>query len=240
MITNKKLINNIPIINGLFRFFERKMEIQRLRKMSAENIFTNIFIEKTWKDKDSLSGRGSDIEQTKHIAIEIPKLMRVFNVKSLLDIPCGDFYWMINVDLKNLKYVGADIVLDLILQNKDKYEKDNIIFRQLNIIEDNLPSVDLILCRDCLVHFSFNDIKKSLRNIFNSQSKYLLTTTFPDRSENKNIVTGRWRTLNFGIAPFNFPQPLQIINEHCEDEDGKFKDKSLGLWRISDIKKYCL
>ena len=156
---------------------------------------------------------------------------------TILDIPCGDFNWMQNVDLSGIKYIGADIVEEIIKNNKNKYEKDNISFRHMNLIEDTLPQVDLILTRDCLVHMSYDDIFKSLHNVCNSMSQYLLTTLFTDRQDNKDIITGEWRPLNLQIAPFSLPKPIRIINEKCTQKKSSYTDKSLGLWKISDIAK---
>jgi hypothetical protein len=108
-------------------------------------------------------------------------------------------------------------------------------FYKRNLIIDKLQKVDLVLCRDCLVHLSFTDIFSALNNIIDSGATYLLTTTFTSRSENRNITTGQWRTLNLEIPPFSFPSPLKIINERCTEGDGVYADKSLGLWRIEDI-----
>jgi len=232
-------VKKMPILSEIYRFKKKRDEVTQLRSMSAEELFTDVFKRKAWKTKESVSGYGSDLEQTEYIALELPKLFSAFNVSTLLDIPCGDFHWMNTVDLGDVKYIGADIVLGLILENKEKYKTNNIKFVHTNLIADELPKVDLIFCRDCLVHFSFKDIFRALERICNSGSTYLLTTTFPNRSKNRNIVTGRWRTLNFEKTPFNFPKPLQVINEHCEAEDGRYRDKSLGLWRIKDIQK-CL
>jgi hypothetical protein len=46
---------------------------------------------------------------------------------------------------------------------------------------------------------------------------------------------GKWRPLNMQLPPFNFPNPICIINEKCTEGEGEFKDKSLGLWRLKDI-----
>jgi hypothetical protein len=74
-----------------------------------------------------------------------------------------------------------------------------------------------------------------LLNLKQSKITYLLTTTFSDRIENKDIVTGDWRTLNLEIAPFNFPKPSQLFNEHCTEAQGAFADKCLGLWKVENV-----
>ena len=130
---------------------------------------------------------------------------------------------MKKVDLKEIDYLGADIVLDLIESNRRKY---NYRFRLLGLTE-SLPKVDLILTRDSLVHLSYEDIFKALERIRQS-AKYLLATTFPGR-ENKDIKTGDWRPLDLEAPPF-FLSPIEIINEGCTQGRGKYKDKSLALY----------
>jgi hypothetical protein len=41
--------------------------------------------------------------------------------------------------------------------------------------------------------------------------------------------------LNLQLPPFNFPAPLRLIEENCTEDGGKYADKSLGLWRLSDL-----
>ena len=199
-------------------------------------IFAEIWKKNTWTGKESASGPGSSLAQTKEIRRKLPIIFKKFNIKTLLDIPCGDFYWMNNTNLDALeKYIGADILSDLIKVNKKKYSTTKKIFKSLNLTRDKLPKVDLILVRDCLVHFSYDDILKSLKNIKSSSSKYILTTTFPKTIVNEDIITGYWRPLNLQKPPFSFPKPILLLNEKCTEEEGKYNDKSLGLWRIEDI-----
>ena len=184
-----------------------------------------------------MSGVGSTLYQTRVIIRELPTLFQELNVTRILDIPCGDFHWMRSVNLKGVDYIGADIVKELIQNNKEKYQREKVNFQHLNLISDKLPVVDLILCRDCLPHFSFEDIFHALINISYSEAKYLLTTTHPSTKNNHDIYTGQWRPLNLEIPPFNLSTPIRIINEECTVDNGAFSDKSLGLWRIKEIGK---
>ena len=144
---------------------------------------------------------------------------------------------MNTLNLEGVDYLGADIVDGLIQDNMEQYVRKNVKFQYLDLIHDELPKVDLIFCRDCLVHFPFKDIFLALHNICSSGSGYLLTTTFPSRQGNGDRLTGQWRPLNLEIPPFDFPEPRRIIHEACTEGEGAYHDKSLGLWRIEDIKK---
>lgn len=202
-------------------------------------IFSRIYASNSWDGKQSISGPGSDLEQTKTIIAELPALFAKFEVRSVLDIPCGDFHWMRHVPMGSIGYVGADIVPALVQQNTSRYQSEHVHFVTLDLIKDRLPSVDLILCRDCLVHLSFKDLWAALQNICDSGATFLLATTFTKRLHNADIATGHWRRLNLRAAPIGLPAPLDVVNERCTEGDGENDDKSLGLWRITDIVK-CL
>lgn len=198
--------------------------------------FSRIFHAGGFGASPSLSGSGSDLEQTKAIRARIPELLREYNIKSMFDAPCGDWYWMQHVDLSGVHYVGADIVAELIELNRDKFSKTAVEFVTLDIVKDKIPAVDLIFCRDCLVHLKLKDAHQALRNIAGSGSKFLLTTTFTSRSTNDELGPIFFRPLNLRQEPFKLPEPIAIISEECTEDDGAFADKALGLWRIEDIK----
>lgn len=229
----KNFIKKIPGVKQLWHWHV----VCKLSKMNPEEVFTEIYRKNGWGDSESLSGTGSNLAQTGSLKFELPRLFKELGIKTVLDIPCGDYYWMNQVDLGDVKYAGADIVKELVAKNKERYENDNINFCQLNLIADNLPKVDLVFCRDCLVHFSNEDVVKALKNISRSQSTFLLTTTFTRREKNKDIKTGEWRPLNLCQVPFNLPEPLKIIYEGCTEKagDDSYSDKALGLWRIEDL-----
>ncbi|HUP77796.1 MAG TPA: class I SAM-dependent methyltransferase, partial [Pirellula sp.] len=154
----------------------------KLKSMAPKEIFSTICHENAWKGTQSVSGKGSDRDQTQLLVTELPKLFSKYGVCSVLDLPCGDFHWMQQVDLSGVRYVGGDIVSDLILQNESIYVRQNIRFACIDLLMDTLPEVDLIMCRDCLVHFSFAHIRQALKNIVASPAKFLLTTSFVDRT----------------------------------------------------------
>jgi len=201
-----------------------------------EKIFNEIYDNNTWKinkNVKSKSGPGSDDSQTKQIVQTIPFILKKYNIKSIFDVPCGDFNWMKNIITDKYEYTGADIVNSLIDTNKKLYPLFNFITFDIskNIVE---KEYDLVICRDLLVHFSYNDIQKTLTNLKKSNCKYILMTTFPKKI-NKNLPTPSWRPLNFQKYPFNFPEPLYIINENCTEANKKFTDKSLALWEIKTL-----
>jgi hypothetical protein len=199
--------------------------------------FSQIYDKNIFGGRLSRSGEGSDLVQTAVIRRELPGLVKELGVETLLDAPCGDWYWMQNTTLGLKKYIGVDIVEALVAKNQSQFGNDTTSFQYANLTADTLPKVDMIFSRDCLVHLSFDDAKRILANFKESGSRYLLTTTFTDRSTNNDLVgrDGFWRPLNMQLPPFNFPPPLKLINEDCTEQRGQYADKCLGLWLLDDI-----
>lgn len=213
---------------GLGKYFKRK---------SKEDIFTDIYKNHKWQGgkPETLSGIGSTLSHTENLRVELSALLKDLNIKTMLDIPCGDFNWMNATDLSMLdRYIGADIVKSLIENNKSQYQEKFIEFEKIDITNEILPQVDLILCRDLMIHLSIQDIHKALRNIYKSNSKYLLMNNFPSLTENKDIETGGHRHVNFLIDPFGFPKPKLTLEEVSFAEN---IPKELVLWNIESLKE---
>lgn len=206
----------------------------RLRLYSVEDLFTRVYSRNSWQDSESRSGPGSNLENTARVRAELPGLLRKLEAKALLDIPCGDLYWIKDLDLGVEKYIGADIVREIVERNKEKFGSAARLFIHLDLLKDELPRVDVVLCRDCLVHFSNADVIRALQNMKKSQSRYLLTTSFSSTAVNEDIVIGEWRPLNLQAPPMSLPAPVMVIHESYTGEVN-YPDKVLALWKISDL-----
>ena len=194
-----------------------------------KEIFTDIYKHNKWHGTESVSGSGSTINATRFLVPKLEQLFRDLKVKTFLDAPCGDCNWIRKVDLSEQEYIGADIVKDLIAKNTKNplQNAHSSRFIVADITKDVLPKVDLILCRDCLVHLSLAAIRDALRCFRASKSKYLLTTSFIHIHSNINIPTGKWRPLNLGASPFKM-KPLKILYENYSIQT----DKVLYLFKL--------
>jgi len=133
--------------------------------------------------------------------------------KRILDIPCGDFHWMREVSLAGIHYTGADVVEEMVEANQRQFGAEEREFKRVDLISGPLPTADLVLCRDCLVHLPFDDALSAIDTICNSQCQWLLTTTFTRNDPNKDLDDAGWRPLNLTLPPFNFPLPELLISE---------------------------
>lgn len=197
-------------------------------------VFSHIRQVNLWQSAESASGRGSELACTETIRSTLPRLFEKLGVRSMIDAPCGDFNWMRYVPLDGITYTGIDVVPELIERNQRNYGTDLIQFVASDITEAALPAVDLIMCRDGLVHLPLRDGCRALQNFKTSGSRYLLATTYPNTVQNRDTPVGSWRALNLLLPPFNLPEPLMLFSDPSDDT-GANPDKSIGLWSLEAI-----
>ena len=231
----KKLIRLLP--GGKKYLDQRRYKKQKKQTEAygdnAKERFTTIYKDKIWSDGETVSGPGSTLQYTENIRKELPALFDELRIMSFLDAPCGDFNWFSKINLpEEFRYTGGDIVKDIITSNKELYQGDNVGFIELNIIEDPLPSADLWMCRDCLFHFSNEDIIHTLHNFLAADIQYLLTSTHTKITKNLDIPTGEARGLNLEMSPFNFPKADRYIEDYIEG----FPVRYLALWSRDAVK----
>ena len=179
---------------------------------------------------ETVSGPGSTLEATKALRAGLPMLINSYDIHSVVDVPCGDFHWMKEIDLSKMSYLGIDIVPDLIAENRKQYERPNIHFEYGDLVKGVLPPADLVICRDWMTHFSFPLVLSAIRNIILSKSQYLLATTYPTVGSNKEIrTTGLFRPLNLQLPPFSFPKPILLMVEQA------IFGKWIALWRVDTL-----
>ncbi len=186
---------------------------------------------------ESLSGPGSSLQQTQVLRARLPLVLAHLGVNSLLDAPCGDFHWMRQVALGVARYVGVDIMTAVIEAHQARYRRPDRTFLRADLLHGELPRCDAVFCRDLLPHLSFQEIAAVLNNFRRSGADWLLTTTFTQARgpANPDTSDGRWRPLSLHQAPFEFPEPVLLINEHCSEGGGRFADKSLAVWRLDEL-----
>ena len=202
---------------------------QALPGPSLEKAFSEIYRTNAWQDNESVSGRGSTLERTKIIRSQLPSLLQELHAESLLDAACGDFNWMQYTNLGATAYVGVEVVPELVRRNRSLYETPRRTFKLIDITRDQLPTADVILCRDCLMHLSFRRIRDTISNFKRSRATYLLCSTHISVIENIDCRDAAGRPLNLMMRPFNFPPPLKLI---VEDQE---LGKCLAVWHLEDL-----
>ena len=158
--------------------------INEILNLENKIVFTKIYKTNYWGSKKSFSGQGSELKSTETLRNRLIDIVKNYNIKSILDIPCGDFNWMKEIVNNFESYMGCDIVSEIVEANNNKYSNENIKFKVLNICSDKLDKVDLIFTRDCLQHLPLDYVIKAINNIKNSGSKYLIASSMPYIEDN--------------------------------------------------------
>jgi hypothetical protein len=186
------------------------------RRIRRQAVFEQIYRENLWGDAESRSGSGSGLAATEKIRNGLLETIERLKIQTMIDAPCGDFYWLSKVDLaKHLaSYTGFDIVPQMIARNRQTWATEKISFEEADLIKRVPPRADLILCRHLLIHLPFEDCLRLLRNFKSSGSRYLMITNSPLIERNEEILfTGSFRPVNLYVAPFQFPPPIWSVDE---------------------------
>ncbi len=220
------------------------------RRMStvSEELFTRIYKEHAWGG-ESLSGTGSDLPITAQLRVRLAFLIKMLGIKTLCDVPCGDFHWMKEVDLSGVDYLGADIVPAMIEKNQKDYGSAARKFIHLDVVKESPPPVDLIFCKDLFLHLSLAEVRTVLGNFKKSGATYLLANSlllpvfptkqglirmnlkginadFPDLADPEARMYGR--NVSLLDPPFSLPEPLLVL---LWNEVGVH----FCLWRLADL-----
>lgn len=203
-----------------------------LQAMDTKSRFQAIYDTGVWgkvTDGTPESGPGSALSATSTLRQTLPLLLNELGAKTLLDVGCGDFMWMQHVNLAQ-KYIGVDVVDRVISANKEQFEDSNRTFMSLDAIADELPSADVVMCREILFHLSFKDINRLLRNVFSKERSFIVVTSDRQTNFNSDIPTGDFRPLNLEVRPFGFPAPIRVI-----DDSAVRAGRIIGVWAVKDL-----
>jgi len=201
--------------------------------LSIEQRFSTIYRNRLWGSDKTPSGAGSSIDYTANLRAKLPSLVAKYEIRTIFDAPCGDLNWMkLLLPVLNANYFGGDIVKELIDGHRRVHASPTARFLHINLIEDEFPNADLMICRDCLFHLSYSHIKRVLENYVNADIAYLLTTSHITAQPNTDITTGDFRLLNLIEKPYYFDScPLERIDDWIEPSAAR----QLGLWSRSQV-----
>jgi hypothetical protein len=185
-----------------------------------------VFETRRWATGESVSGPGSDhgSGSVAHTARLLHRFIPELGVRTLADIPCGDFHWMGQTLIQHpgVEYVGYDIVEPLIARNGRMHPGRSFVV--LDIVTEVPPRADLILCKDLVNHLYERDVRSALRNMVASGSTWLLITsnTGYENLELEMLAPGASRELDLAAPPYDLPPPV-------------YGDHYLSLWRLADV-----
>lgn len=208
---------------------------QDYRKWVFDGIYRN-FAWRQHNNTESRSGAGSGTDYTINLRHHLPIMCEQFNIKSILDAPCGDFNWMkLLLDDYDIHYTGGDIVSDMIQDNKTKYPEHN--FLELDVVEDDLPYADLFFCRDLFFHLQTEHCQKIIQNFLNSGIPYICLTSHKHVASYPNayVNVGEFRLIDVFREPFNFPKDVLYRFDDSGEQAGKYPPRDMILLKREQL-----
>jgi hypothetical protein len=193
--------------------------------------FQKIWGNGRWASQEGypLSGSGSSLAYTENLRKVLPEVIKRHKIKTVFDAPCGDWTWMSQTDLGKVRYVGADIVPEIVIGLRKAYPHSKFI--HIDLTKGRLPPFDLWLCRFCLNHLSTPDIVRVFRRLLKSEVRFVMFTSHPGATF-RNVKTGGFRMIDFRAQPFAFGEPIEII----EDWMDGFPRCQMLMWKLTDIR----
>lgn len=219
------------MLNRLKALFTQEKRAEKSIEPKAWNLgdrFTEVYENRLWLSDESVSGQGSErgSGSVAHAVARLDQITRDLGVRSIADVPCGDFNWMpMFLDQHpEVDYVGYDVVPALIAENRSRYPGHR--FELLDITLATPAQADLIFCKDMFNHLKTDDVWRALENMVASGPKYLMLTTNKgfENTELEPTEAHASRFLNLEVAPFSLPAPL-------------YDDHYLPVWRVEDIQQ---
>jgi SAM-dependent methyltransferase len=189
--------------------------------------FEEVYRRNLWNGVESRSGPGSGTASTKHVAEAIVALVEELGVKSVLDVGCGDSFWMPELP----GYIGVDVASEAVSRARALHPA-----RRYERARARLPRADLVICRDVIQHLSLVDAGRLVDRIARSGATWLLASTY-DGGEVEDIESGEaaWSP-DLTQPPFELGEPERRIFDGYDwaiADQARDPRKHLGLWRLA-------
>jgi hypothetical protein len=173
---------------------------------------------------ETANGPGSTVALTEDLREWLPGLLRRYEIKTMLDAPCGDLNWLRLVDLSGITYTGWDVESDLILKCQSRASEaignPHMWFDRINLLTvPEVPAVDLILSRDFLAHLPNEAVGVVLEKFKASGSRYLLTSHYPNATNDFVYRPEEFTWFGYAERPVNFEAPPFALGDKIEAID---------------------
>ena len=215
----------------------------------AASVFGRIWAQRLWSQTIA-SGVGSDPAQAGPYLELLRRSLQEWNVRSVLDLGCGDWGLASQIDWSGIDYLGVDVVVDLIEQLRDQHETDRVRFVARDAASDHAALLDgrsgrpfdLLLCKDVLQHWPNKAVGAFLGALPRLAKRALLVNDVVhderrrwgirrrahERKVNTDIELGDWRPVRVELPPFSL-QSTRVAD--FEFRDGRRRwIKEVRLW----------
>ncbi|MBV9826735.1 MAG: class I SAM-dependent methyltransferase [Alphaproteobacteria bacterium] len=161
--------------------------------------FQRVYDENRWSIG---SGPGSSPRNTVEYRAFLERFIENNNVKTIVDLGCGDWQFSPLIDWSEREYKGYDVVPGIVEANRAEFQSKNVkfeVFRDIN----ELPSSDLCIAKEVFQHLP-NDVISSYINVIRQKFRFALITNNIEPHAHCNIDTpaGGCRPVRLDESPF--------------------------------------
>lgn len=162
-------------------------------------------------------GRACEVYVDAMVPIIAAHLSELNSNATIVDLGCGDFWVGASLleRLPSVKYIGCDVVPEVVEYNRKTFGSNRIEFRLLDIVSADLPIGDICLVRQVFQHLSNQEIARTLpklqkyRHVYVTESQPIVREgkINPDKPTGPDIrfdrTTGRGRGIELDQFPYN-------------------------------------
>jgi SAM-dependent methyltransferase len=219
---DRKASNPVYDLPKEVELFNHFSDVVNKRDPESAEVFKEIYERRIWGTAN-LSGIGSTMAHAEPFVDECNRLVRLHNIRSIIDAGCGT--GLIGSKLNVETYIGVDCYPDLIESNKKKYPNNSYLALDILTDYDIIPVVDCFVCRDVLHHWPNVMVRQLLDKLIQSKKfKYvIICQDNHQRSETADCYLGGYRALSFKMKP---------LSEYAFDSVKGIGYKTIALMRV--------
>jgi len=210
---------------NLLSFFANWMPGGPLAQYHRQITFQRVYRHQMWGADGSHQffsgvgsrGRTAEVYVDTMVPIIAAHLSELNSNATIVDLGCGDF-WVgacLLERLPSVKYIGCDVVPELVEYNRKTFGSNRIEFRLLDIVSADLPIGDICLVRQVFQHLSNQEISRTLpklqkyRHVYVTEGHPIVREgkINPDKPTGDDVrfdwTTGHGRGVELDQSPYN-------------------------------------
>ncbi len=182
-----------------------------------------------WGCAETLSGPGSTLEACQPILARLPEWIARFNIRSIVDLGCGDFHWMKEAAIPGAEYDGYDVVLEIICWNRLMHGDPHTRFHHADFLEQEILRADLALVKDVFIHLPTELVVLGLSRIRKSGCSFLAATTHSGARRGQEPSPANFAPIDLELPGFGLGVPLDRVEVPRRAGNPK---KYLAFWKL--------
>lgn len=152
------------------------------------------------------SGGGSEPYWNIDYRAFLERFIRMNNIRSIVDIGCGDWQFSRFINFDEVSYRGFDVVDSVVQRNRALYQSETVTFHKMPVDLAEVPQADLLVMKDVLQHLPDAEIMRYKAGLFDRYPRCLLSNSYRKHETplNVDVGYGGFRCLDLNAAPYQF------------------------------------